>query len=372
MSESNQNSPRHSTPHIKLFIPGPTEVLPEILDAQANWMIGHRMPECADLIGRIEPKLQEVFFTKQRVLINACTGTGFMEAAVLNTMNGKTLNCVNGAFAVRMQEITELCGKANEVLEVEWGQPITPELVAERLAVGGFDAITITQNETSTGVASPIKEIAQAVRQAPNGENIIIIVDAVSSLGGDKIEFDAWDLDVLVTSSQKAFALPAGIAFCAVSERAMQKAATVPNRGFYFDFITLAKSLDKNQTPSTTPISLLYALDKQLDRMLAEGMEARFARHIAMQQRTQEWAKSKGFELFPAEGYESRTLTCINNNLDINVGELNNFLRTKGMYLSNGYGTRLKNITFRIAHMGELQMEDMEALFAAIDEFMAQ
>ncbi len=330
------------------------------------------MPECTELIGRIEPKLQEVFFTKQRVLINACTGTGFMEAGIRNTVGTKVLNCVNGAFSQRMRQITELNGKDNEVLEVEWGQAITPALVAEKLAAGGFDAITVAHNETSTGVVSPVKEIAEVVRQAPNGDNIIIIVDAVSSLAGDKIEFDAWDLDVLITSSQKAFALPPGIAFCAVSERAMKKAETVPNRGFYFDFITLAKSLDKNQTPSTTPISLLYALDKQLDLMMAEGMEARYERHKAMQARTHEWAKSKGFELFPAEGYESRTLTCINNNLDIDVNALNNFLRTKGMFLSNGYGAKLKNITFRIAHMGELQMEDVEGLLAAIDEFMAQ
>lgn len=335
-------------------------------------MIGHRMPECAELIGRIEPKLQQVFLTKQRVLINASTGTGFMEAAVRNTMNGKTLNCVNGAFSDRMREITELNGKNNEVLEVEWGKAITADLVAEKLAVGGFDAITVAHNETSTGVTSPVKKIAEAVRKAPNGENIIIIVDAVSSLGGAKIEFDAWDLDVLITSSQKAFALPPGIAFCGVSERAMQKAATVPNRGFYFDFITLAKSLDKNQTPSTTPISLLFALDKQLDIMMAEGMENRYERHLAMRARTIEWAKSKGFEIFPEAGYESPTLTCITNNLEINVSALNNFLRTKGMYLSSGYGTELKNITFRIAHMGELTMADMNGLFAAIDEFMAQ
>ncbi len=329
------------------------------------------MPECSDLIGRIEPKLQQVFATKQRVLINASTGTGFMEASIRNTVDKKVLNCVNGAFSDRMREITEMCGKENEVLEVEWGEAITPELVAERLASGEFDAVTVAWNETSTGVTSPIKEIGEIVRQAPNGENIIYIVDAVSILGGAKVEFDAWDIDVLITSSQKAFALPAGIAFCGVSERAMAKAATVPNRGFYFDFLTLAKYLDKNQTPSTTPISLLYALDKQLDLMLDEGLDNRYARHLAMRDRTHAWAAEKGFKLFAAEGYESPTLTSFHNNLEIDIPALNNFLRTKGMFLSNGYGAKLKNVSFRIAHMGQLQMEDMEGLFAAIDEFMA-
>ena len=258
------------------------------------------MPECSDLIGSIEPKLQQVFETKQRVLINASTGTGFMEASIRNTVGKKVLNCVNGAFSTRMRQITEMCGKENEVLEVEWGEAITPELVAEHLASGEFDAVTVAWNETSTGVTSPIKEIGEVVRQAPNGQDIIYIVDAVSILGGAKVEMDAWDIDVLITSSQKAFALPAGIAFCGVSERAMKKAETVPNRGFYFDFLTLAKYLDKNQTPSTSPISLLYALDKQLDLMLEEGLDNRYARHLTMRDRTHAWAAEKGFKLFAA------------------------------------------------------------------------
>lgn len=333
-------------------------------------MIGHRMPECADLIGSIQPKLQQVFLTKQRVLIAAATGTGFMEGSVRNTVNKKVLNCVNGAFSQRMRQITEANGKANEVLEFEWGQPILPEPIIEKLSSGEFDALTLVHNETSTGVASPIGEIATAVRNLPNGDDIIIIVDAVSSLAGARLPFDEWDLDVLLTSSQKAFALPAGLAFCAVSERAMKKAATVPNRGYYFDFLTLDKYLQKNQTPATTPISLLFAADKQLEDMLAEGIENRFARHLAMRDRTIEWVKSKGFELYAAPGYESPTVTCAHNNLEIDIAGLNNFLRERGMIISNGYGS-LKGKAFRIAHMGDLQLEDMEELFATIDEFLA-
>jgi predicted phosphoserine aminotransferase len=356
-------------PHIKLFIPGPTEVRPEILDAQAKWMIGHRMPESADLMGRIQPKLQQVFMTSQRVQIAAATGTGFMEGAVRCTVNKKVLNCVNGAFSQRMAEITEANGKPNEVLEVAWGQPVLPEAVAERLATGEFDAITIAHNETSTGVASPVGEIAAAIRALPNGNDIIIIIDAVSSLAGAYLPFDEWDLDVLLTSSQKAFALPPGLAFCAVSERAMAKAKTVPHRGYYFDFLELDKYVQKNQTPATTPISLLYAADVQLDHILAEGMEARIDRHLAMRNRTIAWLTSKGFKLFAEPGCESPTVTTAVNNLEIDISALNKFLRTRGMIISNGYGN-LKGKTFRIAHMGDLQMADMEALFAAMDEFL--
>lgn len=333
-------------------------------------MIGHRMPECADLIGRIQPRLQQAFKSDRRIIITASSGTGLMEAAVRNCTNQKVLNCVNGAFSDRWRQITEANGKSNELLEVEWGRPILPEQVAGRLAAGGFDAITVAHNETSTGVTNPIQEIAQAVRSVPGGSDIMILVDSVSGLAGARIEFDAWDLDVLLTSSQKAFALPAGLAFCAVSERAMEKAKSVPNRGYYFDFLTLDKYLIKNQTPATPAVSLLYALDRQLDDILAEGMEARFTRHLAMRDRTIAWARGRGFTIFAAAGYESPTVTCVNNNRGINVTALNEHLRQHGMIISNGYGARLKNKTFRIAHMGDTQLDDLEQLFQVMDAFL--
>lgn len=333
-------------------------------------MIGHRMPECADLIASIQTKLPKVFFTEQTVLITASSGTGLWEAAVRNCVGKKALNCVNGAFADRFRDVTELNGKDNEVLEVEWGRPILPEQLVARLATGEFDAVTLVHNETSTGVTSPIQEIAAAIRALPNGDDIMILVDSVSGLAGARIEMDAWDLDVLLSSSQKAFALPPGIAFCAVSDRAMAKAKTVPNRGYYFDFLTLAKSMAKNQTPATPAVSLLYALDRQLDDMMAEGMEQRFARHLAMRDKTLAWAKGQGFTIFAAEGYESPTVSNIDNNLGIDIGALNKYLRTRGMIISNGYGD-LKGKTFRIAHMGDTTVADMETLFAAMDDYLA-
>lgn len=374
MNTSNPDSSKHSSvrpdKHVKLFIPGPTEVRPEILDAQAQWMIGHRMPECADLIGRILPKLSQVFFTNQTVLITASSGTGLWEAAVRNCINKKALTCVNGAFASRFSDVVGLNGKDMEILSVPWGQPVLPEQVVERLSTGDFDAVTVVHNETSTGATSPIKEIAQAIRAMPGGEDIMILVDSVSGLSGARIEMDAWDLDVVLSSSQKAFALPPGLAFCAVSDRAMAKAKTVPARGYYFDFISLAKSIAKNQTPATPAVSLLYALDLQLDNMMAEGMENRFARHLAMRDRTLEWSKSKGFEIFVTPGYESPTVTCLANNLEIDISALNKYLRGHGMIISNGYG-ELKGKTLRIAHMGDIQMYEMEELFAAMDGFFA-
>ncbi len=334
-------------------------------------MIGHRMPECVDLIKSIQEKLPKVFFTEQTVLISTSSGTGLWEAAVRNTVNKKTLNCVNGAFSDRFREVTEANGKENEVLAVDWNQPIRPEQVADRLSSGEFDAITFVQNETSTGVLNPVKEIAEAVRNAPKGDEIMILVDAVSGLAGARIEVDAWDLDVVLASSQKAFALPAGLAFCSVSDRAMKKAKSVPNRGYYFDFLVLAKYMAKYQTPATPAISLLYALDLQLDEMMAEGMENRFKRHLAMRDRTIDWVKSRNFSMYSAQGYESPTVTCVNNDRNIDINALNQFLRQKGMIISNGYGA-LKGKNFRIAHMGDTTMEDMENLFRAMDQYFDQ
>jgi predicted phosphoserine aminotransferase len=374
MNTLKQSSVEHFSPrsseHVKLFIPGPTEVRPEILDAQTQWMIGHRMPECADLIGRILPKLSQVFFTNQTVLISASSGTGLWEAAVRNCVAKKVLTCVNGAFAERFSDVAGLNGKEMEVLSVPWGEPMLPQPIIERLSTGEFDAVAVVHNETSTGVTSPIHEIAQAIRSLPGGQDIMILVDSVSGLAGARIEMDAWDLDVVLSSSQKAFALPPGISFCAVSDRAMAKAKTVPARGYYFDFISLAKSIAKNQTPATPAVSLLFALDRQLDDMMAEGMDNRFARHLAMRDLTLDWARSKGFDIFAARGYESPTVTCVSNNLEIDISALNKYLRGHGMIISNGYGD-LKGKTFRIAHMGDTQMQELEELFGVMDGFFA-
>jgi predicted phosphoserine aminotransferase len=366
-SKSDSTAP--GDPHIKLFIPGPTEVRLPILQAQTGWMIGHRMPECADLLAGIQPKLRDIFLTESRVYVFASSGTGLQEAAVRNCVDRRVLNCVNGAFSDRWRKVSEANGKANDVLEAPWGTPILPESVVHKLSGGDFDAVTIVHNETSTGLVNPIEEIAAAIRGLPNGQDIMILVDSVSGLSGARLEFDAWDLDVALTSSQKAFALPPGLAFCAVSDRALDKAGRVANRGYYFDFVDMEKYLLRHQTPATPAISLLYALDRQLDDMLAEGLEIRFARHLALRDRTIAWAEGRGFELYARNGYRSPTVTCVTNNLNIHVASLNEYLRTQGMIISNGYGP-LKEQAFRIAHMGDVQEHELGELLAAIDRFL--
>lgn len=360
---------RKSEDHLKLFLPGPTEVREEILDAQGRWMIGHRMPEAIQLFGRIQPKLRRVFRTQHRVYITASSGTGMWEAATRNCVARKVLHCTNGSFGDRWIDVARANGKEVEVLEVEWGQPVLPGMVVERLAAGGFDAVAFVHNETSVGITNPAREIAAAVRQLPGGKDITIMVDSVSGLTGIEMEPDRWDLDIVLTSSQKAFALPPGLAFASVSERAFEKAKTVPYRGYYFDYVEMEKYLLKDQTPATPAISLLYALDAQLDAILAEGLEARWARHLAMRDTVIAWAKSRGFRLYADETWASPTVTTIENTYGLSIKDLNAFLRTRGMVLSNGYG-KLKDICFRIGHMGDWQVADIEELLANVDEYL--
>jgi predicted phosphoserine aminotransferase len=351
-----------------LFIPGPTDVHPDVLAAQAQRMIGHRGADFQALFARLQPKLRQVFLTRSRVYISTSSGTGLQEAAIRNVVARKVLSCINGAFSERWYDVTVANGKEVTRLDAEWGRAIKPDRVNAALAAGGFDALTLVHNETSTGVASPIQEIAALVRE--RYPDVMILVDAVSSLGGVKLDFDEWGLDVLLTSSQKCLAAPPGLSFAAVSDRALEKARNVPNRGLYFDFVDLEKNLLKNQTPSTPAISLLWALDVALDRILAEGLEARFERHAQMADRVRAWAEAQ-FDLFAEEGYRSQTVTCVKNTRSVDVKALNTYLRSKGMQIGDGYGN-LKGSTFRIAHMGEIRMADVETVLAAMDEFVTR
>ena len=351
-----------------MFVPGPVDVAEDVLQAQTHPMIPHRSEEFETVFHRAEQKARHLFYTQYRVFITASSGTGLQEAAARNLAKESVLACVNGAFGKRWAEVAETNGKQVTILEAEWGRPIDPQAVAEALRQRHYDIITVVHNETSVGLENPIKDIAAAAREA--SPDTLICVDAVSSLGGAKIEMDAWGLDMVLTSSQKCLALPPGLALGAVSDRAMARAEEVPNRGWYFDFVRLEKHRLKDSTPATPAVSLVFALDYQLDRILAEGLENRFARHAAMAERVQSWALARGLDLFAAEGYRSKTVTAVLNTHGLDVGEMNAFLMARDMRIANGYGP-LKGKTFRIAHMGELQMADIDRLLAALDEFLA-
>ncbi len=350
-----------------LFIPGPVDVAPEVAAAQTREMLPHRSAAFEEIFHRAEGNARKVFQTQSRVFLLASSGTGFQEAAVRNLVQEKMLVCVNGAFSERWHQVARSNGKQVDVLQVDWRKPVTPELVSDALEKDDYEVVAIVHNETSTGMLNPVAEIAVAVQV--NNPDTLICVDAVSSLGGAPLEMDSWGLDVVFTSAQKALALPPGLALCAVSDRALAKAEKVQGRGWYFDFLRLEKHRRANSTPATPPVSLIYALDLQLQRILEEGLEARAARHQKLGQHTRAWATGRGFKLYAPQGYRSPTVTAIENTLNLDLAALTAFLRERGMVIASGYGP-LKKSTFRIGHMGEITLPDLEELLAAINEYL--
>jgi predicted phosphoserine aminotransferase len=351
----------------RMFVPGPVDVADEVLQAQAAPMLPHRSKEFEAIYRRASEKAQQLFFTQYRVFLTSSSGTGLQEAAVRNFVDKRVLSVVNGAFADRWYEVAVSNGKDAEKLAFEWNTPASPERIADSVRTGGFEALTIVHNETSTGMQNPVREVAEAVRAV--SPDTLILVDAVSSLGGAKIEMDAWGLDMVLTSSQKCLALPPGLGLGAVSDRAMEKAKSVQSRGWYFDLLRMEKHRLKDSSPATPAMSLIYALDFQLDRILAEGLENRFARHSAMAKRVQEWADAHDLAMYAPEGFRSQTVTTIRNERGISVPDLNAFLKQREMRIAGGYGP-IKETTFRIAHMGEIQMADIEKLLAAMEEYL--
>ncbi len=351
--------------HKRLFIPGPTEVLPEIRQEMARPPVGHRSEEATLLGGRVIEKLQHLLHTSGPIFLSTSSSTGLMEAVVRNGSRKRILSVTCGAFGDRWRAAAEMNGKGVDAIEVEWGHGARPEPLREALKTGKYDAVLLTHNETSTGILNPLPELAAVVREF---DDVFLFVDAVSSMGAVDIDFEGLGLDGVLAGVQKAMAVSPGFAVMAVSERAVERARHVENRGFYFDFVRHFAAYEKKQGVTTPSTSHLYALDLQLQRILEETMPAREARHRAMAERTRAWAQEH-FALYPEPGYESVTLTAVRNTRGIDVPALNRELAERGVVIGNGYG-KLKNQTFRIAHMGEIRMEHIEELLGWIDEIL--
>jgi aspartate aminotransferase-like enzyme len=352
--------------HVKLFIPGPVECTPEVLAKMAKPMIGHRSKACAELQQRISEKLQKVFYASNVMVLSTSSGSGLMESAIRCCTAKKAAVFSIGSFGDRWHKMAVVNGKEADIFRVPLGQATQAADVDAALSTGQYDLVTITHNETSTGVMNPIAEISAVIKKYPD---IVWCVDAVSSMGGTYIPVDELGIDVCITSSQKCLGLPPGLSIASVSEKAYLRAKTVTNRGLYFDLVSLyEKARDKYQYPSTPSISHYFALDYQLDQMLAEGLDNRYARHLEMAEYTREWARHY-FAVFPDERYLSNTLTNVTNTLGISVAELNAELGKRGLAISNGYGD-LKEKTFRIAHMADCTLADIKEVTSAIVDIL--
>ncbi len=353
----------------KLFIPGPTEVRKDVLERMSAPLIGHRSKEASVLQRSISQKIQRLMYTSNAIILSTSSGSGLMEGAVRSCTRKRAAVFSCGAFGQRWHEIA-LANHVNaDRFDVESGNAIRGEIVHKALKEGSYDLITVTHNETSTGIMNPLQEITEVMRNYPE---VVFCVDAVSSLGGVKIPVDELGIDICLTSSQKCIGLPPGFSFCSISEKALQAAREVEYRGMYFDLLKLFEYIEKRdyQYPFTPSLSHMFALDYQLESILKEGLEVRFWRHRMMADRVREWAEEH-FELFARKEYASNTVTCIKNTRKVNVKQLNDKLRERGFEISNGYG-KLKDETFRIAHMGDMSLSEVDELLTVIDQLLEE
>jgi len=349
----------------RLFSPGPVDVAKETYDAMCGPTIGHRGKDFEELYSSVQPSLQQIAQTSRPVFLNTSSAWGAMEGALRNLTQKKVLNLCCGAFSDKWYDVALRCGKEAEKVQVEWGQPITPDLVREKLSEGGFDTVTLVHNETSTGVLNPLAEIVSAIREF---DDIMIVVDTVSSFSAVPTAFDELGIDVLLCGVQKALALPPGLSLLIVSEAALERSKQLTDRGYYFDFHEFEKNHKKNNTPSTPAIPHIYGLKERVDFMLAEGLEARYARHEATNALTHEWVAKHGFVNLAPEGYQSKTLTCVQNNKEIDVPGFVKAVREKHNFLINGGYGKIKGTTFRISNMGNETIETQAELLAALDD----
>ncbi|MEM9227530.1 MAG: alanine--glyoxylate aminotransferase family protein [Verrucomicrobiota bacterium] len=350
-------------------MPGPIAVSDKTYKAMTSWVMGHRSKDFVELFQSVQPALQELFYTKDPVFISTSSAWGVMEGAIRNVVKKKVLNCCSGAFSDKWFDVSNRCGIPAEALKYEWGTPLDPTDIRAKLETGEFDAITFIHNETSTGTMNPLPEIMEVLKDFPE---VISITDTVSSFSAVKIEKDALGIDVMLTGSQKALAMPPGLALLSVSDRAMERAKTVEGRGYYFDFIEFQKNYEKGMTPSTPIIPLIYALKSKTEDIFAEGLEARYARHERLNNKVRDWVAKHEMELLPPPEFGSKTLCCIKNSRDIDLPGLINALKEKyGCVIDGGYG-KLKGKAFRISNMGDETDETIQGLIDALDELVPQ
>ncbi|AOS45777.1 Soluble hydrogenase 42 kDa subunit [Lacunisphaera limnophila] len=352
----------------KLFIPGPIAVSEKTLRAMAQPMIGHRSTDFVALYQSIQPGLQGLLYTADPVYLSTSSAWGVMEGSIRNLTQKKVLCCMNGAFSDKWLDVAQRCGLAAGALKSDWGQPVDPEALRKALSTGEYDVVTIIHNETSCGCMSDLPALAAVLREFPG---VISIVDTVSSFSAVPIKKDELGIDVIITGSQKALALPPGLSLLSPSKRALERAALCKTRGYYFDLLEFQKNHEAGMTPSTPVIPLIYALKSKLEDIAAEGLEARYARHARLNQTVRTWALAKGFKLFPKEGHGSVSLNCFANTLNVDLAALNKALKSKhGFVIDGGYG-KLKGQTFRISNMGDETDATMADLLKALDAVLA-
>jgi len=356
---------------MQLRIPGPTPCPPQALQAMGQQMMNHRGEEFAKLLESTTDKLKQIFQTKRDVFLLTASGTGGMEAAIVNTLSpgDKVLSVSNGVFGHRFSDIAASYGAEVVHLDFEWGRAIDPDAVAEALTVNGdIKALLVTHNETSTGMTNDLAAISRVAKTFDR----LLLVDAISSLGCINLPVDDWHCDVVVTASQKGWMVPPGLAMVSISEKGWQAHAQAKMPRYYWDFSKAKDYFQKGQTPWTPAVSVCYALNTTLDLMLAEGLDSIFARHAQVGQLTRNGVKALGFSLFPDEKYASNTVTAVSASDKIDIPRLIRVLRDEHEVVLAGGQQRLAGKIFRIGHLGSVHDSDIESVLKAIDKALPQ
>lgn len=351
----------------QLFTVGPVHVAQDTLQAMTKPMITHRCKEYKDLHGAVVEKLRKALQTDDDIFLVGGSATVMIEGAVKNAVSSSCLNISNGSFGKRLIECATLNGKNVTEVHVPWGKAMKPEDIEGKVSKD-MEAVCWVSNESSTGVLSDSVALAEEVRR--QNPDSLIIVDAVTSAMAADMNLPKLQADAVVFGTQKALALPPGLAIAVVSDRIIEKSKSVKNKGFYTDFVKLKKNADENYALTTPPVSLLYGLDYQLDKILKEGMANRYKRHIEMAEMVRKWAEEKFNGLYPEEGYRSKTIGVVNRG-DLDFDAFHSKLKAKGYEISNGYGD-VKQTTFRIGHMGDITPSMLKELLSAMDEVLEE
>jgi len=348
---------------LKLFTVGPVACYPEVLEEMGHQMVSHRSEEYKNLHVETVEMLQRFLGTENEVFLFSSTGSGFMEASVRNCVNKKMLCCVCGSFGKRFAEVGASNGKQVETIEMPLGEPVTADLLDQKLSESpDVEAVSITHNETSVGLINPLEKLAEVVKK----HDKLLLVDAVSSMGGTEIEVDKWGLDVCFSSSQKCFGVPPGLGMGSVSKEALKKSEAVKNKGWYFDFKVWEKYQKRKGTPMTSVIPQIAGLNRILKMIDGKGgKEWFFDLYAERNRRIREGVQKLGLTMFPKSGYESPTVNCVNAPANLAGLEIYGKMREEGFELAKGYGS-VQNVTFRIGNMGYIESADIDSMLDAL------
>lgn len=352
----------------RFFLPGPTDVRPDVLQAMAQPMMSHRSPRFAELHARVVANLQQVFRTTRPVYCVSSSATGMMEMALRGAPEGPILSLVNGAFSERFAAIAQRCGRRVRRVQVPWGEVHPLGLVERHLAEEQFAALTVVHSESSTGALADLR----AITELSHRYGVMCLADAVTSVAACPVETDAWGTDFVLTGSQKALALPPGLAFGVASEAYILQAAVVPGRGRYLDPLEHEEAALRCGPPTTPAIPLFYAADVQLQHIAAEGIEARWARHAEMQAMVERWVTARQADGIyvtfqsPA-GARSPSVSCLVLPAERAAREVVDAMAQRGFTIGRGYG-QLQDSTIRIGHMGDLGPTHLAACLDALTD----